>query len=190
MVHKNQIIRVDPIRSKSDIEKIKNMLADNPRNQLIFILGCNTNLRASDLVRIEYKHVQNLSAGGSFLLRERKTLKFRRITLNAGTHSYVRKYLDLVKPKRNDYLFRSQKLSHLQVETLSRMVKKWCSAAGLVGNFASHSLRKTWGYQAWKAGYDLPRLMAIFNHSSQKQTLDYLCIQDPDLEEVYLNLEL
>ena len=36
-------------------------------------------------------------------------------------------------------------------------------------------------------GVDLPRLMACFNHSSQKQTLDYLCIQPEEVKDVYEN---
>ena len=33
----------------------------------------------------------------------------------------------------------------------------------------------------------LPVLVDIFNHSSQKQTMEYLCIQPEEVREVYLN---
>ena len=36
-------------------------------------------------------------------------------------------------------------------------------------------------------GVDLPRVMVCFNHSSQKQTLDYLCIQPEEIKGVYEN---
>jgi len=29
--------------------------------------------------------------------------------------------------------------------------------------------------------------MVMFNHSSQKQTLDYLCIQPQEIKDVYMN---
>jgi len=46
-------IKVDPIRNKRDIATIKKMLADRPRDPALFTLGINTNLRASDLLRIK-----------------------------------------------------------------------------------------------------------------------------------------
>ena len=56
-------------------------------------------------------------------------------------------------------------------------------AEGLV-----HTLRKTWGYhQRVTFGVDLPRLMVCFNHSTQRQTLDYLCIQPQEIKDVYEN---
>ena len=49
-------------------------------------------------------------------------------------------------------------------------------------------LRKTWGYhQRVTFGVDLPRLMVCFNHSTQRQTLDYLCIQPEEIKDVYEN---
>ena len=51
-----------------------------------------------------------------------------------------------------------------------------------------HKLRKTWAYHQRKHFcVDIPTLMVIFNHSSKKQTLDYLCVQPQEIKEVYLN---
>ena len=47
---KGSQIKVEPIRKKRDIQSIKKMLSDNPRNQALFTIGINTNLRASDLL--------------------------------------------------------------------------------------------------------------------------------------------
>jgi hypothetical protein len=35
-----------------------------------------------------------------------------------------------------------------------------------------------------------PELMAMFNHSRQRQTLDYLCIQAEKIKDAYMRLEL
>jgi integrase len=85
------------------------------------------------------------------------------------------------------YLFTGQR-GVLTVPTVNQKVKSWCRAINLKGNFGSHSLRKTWGYhQRVTFGTDLPRLMVCFNHSTQKQTLDYLCIQPQEIRDVYEN---
>ena len=71
------------------------------------------------------------------------------------------------------------------------MVKTWCAEVGLRGNYGSHSLRKTWGYQQRVLkGKPIPLLMSAFGHATQSQTLDYLCIQDEEIENLYLDMEL
>jgi len=68
---KGSIIKVEPIRSSNDIGKIKKLLQNKPRNLAIFILGINTNLRASDLLRIKAGQVRYLKQE-RILLSERK----------------------------------------------------------------------------------------------------------------------
>jgi len=74
------------------------------------------------------------------------------------------------------------------VSTVNNMVKAWCREINLKGNYGSHTLRKTWGYhQRVTFGVDLPILMKCFNHSTEKQTLEYLCIQPEEIKSVYEN---
>jgi len=186
----NRSTKVEPIRHKSDIERIKAMLLEQPRNLALFSFGINTNLRASDLTRVIVKQVENLHSGDSFEIRETKTGKTRWITLNKGVHQIIRDWIRVADLKAADPLFISQRECALTVSSVNRLVKSWCRQIGLKGNYGSHTLRKTWGYHAYKAGIDLPRLMTCFNHSNQKQTLDYLCIQDSQIQEVYLQVEL
>lgn len=182
--------KVEPIRLKSDIDRIKAFLAKQPRNLALFSLGINTNLRASDLSRITMKQIENLHPGDSFETREKKTGKPRWVTLNEGVYQIVQDWIKVAKLKPGDPLFISQRGSSLTVSSINRLVKAWCSKIGLKGNYGSRTLRKTWGYHAYKAGIDLPRLMTCFNHNNQKQTLDYLCIQDSKIQEIYLQVEL
>lgn len=72
---KGDQIKVDPIRNIKDIQAIKKMLKDNPRDYCLFVLGINTNLRAGDLLRIKYEQVAKLSVGGELVLQEMKTGK-------------------------------------------------------------------------------------------------------------------
>jgi hypothetical protein len=52
----------------------------------------------------------------------------------------------------------------------------------------SFSLRKTFGYhQRVTFGRGIPELMVVFNHSTQRQTLEYLCIQPEEVKSIYLN---
>jgi integrase len=181
---KGSSISVEPIRNLKDIKAIKKMLTGNPRDLCIFTLGINTNLRASDILNIKVKQVRGLE---ELALKEKKTGKIRRITLNKTVIEAVRALLASREYADEDYLFLGQR-GPLTVPTLSRMVKEWCKSINLKGNYGSHTLRKTWGYhQRLTYGIGLPELMVCFNHSSQRQTLDYLCVQPDEVRDIYLN---
>lgn len=177
---------VEPIRDLKDIKAIKKILHDKPRDLAIFVLGTNTNLRASDLIAIKIGQVTN---GDELVLTEKKTGKERRITLNPQVQKVIKDLLAVQPGDPEDFLFRSRKKNGgLTSTSLSRLVKSWCAAINLKGNYASHSLRKTWGYhQRVTFGTGIPELMVCFNHSTQRQTLDYLCIQPEEIRSVYLN---
>lgn len=181
-------IKVDPIKKMKDIRAIKKLLANKSRDLALFTIGINTNLRASDLLRLKVDHVRNKKAGDSVEIREKKTGKARRITLNKTAVKAIQWLLESAECKDGDYLFKSQRGPVLTVPAVHKLVKSWCNEINLKGNYGSHSLRKTWGYhQRVTFGVDLPRLMVCFNHSTQRQTLDYLCIQPEEIKDVYEN---
>jgi integrase len=184
-------IRVEPIRKEKDILLIKKMLSDKPRDLAMFVLGVNTNLRASDILRITIGHVSHLKAGDSFTIREKKTGKPRTITLNKTVHAAIQNLLATMDTSNTDaFLFQSRERKNsgqLTVGYLNGLVKKWCGEINLTGNYGSHSLRKTMGYMhRTKFGTDIPTLMTMFNHSSQAQTLIYLGIQPQEVQDAYL----
>jgi len=185
---KGSTIKVEPIKDKKAIGRIKKLLADNPRDLALFTLGINTNLRASDLLRIKVEQVRGLKAGDEIEIKEKKTAKRRRITLNKAVIATIDQLLKSDGYQDSDYLFKSQRAAVLTVQSVHRLVKGWCKALNLKGNYGSHTLRKTWGYhQRVTFGVGLPELMVAFNHASQRQTLDYLCVQPEELKSIYEN---
>jgi integrase len=184
---KGDQIKVDPIRKRKDIESIKKLLGDDPRNSALFTVGINTNLRASDLLRIRVGQVRDLKPGDEIELKEKKTGKSRRITLNKASVQAIQRLL-ASRPYADENLLFTGQRGPLTVPSVHRLVKGWCRAINLRGNYGSHSLRKTWGYhQRVTFGVDIPRLMVCFNHSTQRQTLNYLCIQPEEIKDVYQN---
>lgn len=186
---KGSSIKVEPIRSIEDINLVKRMLRDKPRDLAIFVFGINTNLRASDLLRIKVGQVRHLQPGEHFSLREKKTGKWRNITINNGVHEAIHGLLT-TQPMAtdDDYLFPSrQGGGPLCVPYLNSLVKGWVAAIKLKGNYGSHTLRKTFGFvHRTYHKTDIPTLMTLFNHSNQKQTLEYLCIQPEEIKDAYL----
>lgn len=177
---------VEPIRKLKDVRLIAQHLADRPRDMALFTLGINSNLRASDMVVLTVGQVRAALEDGGVLVREQKTGKRRHLHLNKAVVQALGPVID----GRDDHepLFTGQR-GPLTVPTVSRMVKRWCGHVNLRGNYAAHSLRKTWGYhQRVTFGVDIPTLMVAYNHSTQRQTLDYLCVQEREVRDCFQNV--
>ena len=138
-------IKVEPIRDKKAIHRIKKILADRPRDLCLFTLGINTAYRANELLSLKVGPVKALQAGDVLDLKQRKTHKYRPVTLNPTAIAAIQGWLAISDLKAEDYLFTGQR-GCLTVETMSTRVKTWCHNVGLKGNYGSHTLRKTWGY--------------------------------------------
>ena len=181
-------IKVEPIRSVKDIRSIKKLLADSPRSLALFTVGINTNLRAGDLLRLRAGMVRGLKPMEEIEIVEEKTSKRRRISINRACIEVLQALLASRPYQDEDFLFASQRGEVLTVPSVVRLVKGWCAAINLKGNYGSHTLRKTWGYhQRVTFGMGLPELMVCFNHATQRQTLEYLCIQPEEVRSIYAN---
>jgi len=170
-----------------DIKAIKMLLAKRPRDLALFTLGINTNLRAVDLLRMKVAQVRKLKPLESIEVKEQKTGKLKRVTLNKACVDAIRNLIASRDYQDDGYLFLGQR-GRLTVPSVNRLVKGWCAAINLKGNYGAHTLRKTFGYiQRVVFVTGLPELMVCFNHSTQRQTLEYLCIQPEEIKNVYAN---
>lgn len=183
------VITVDPVKDIKDIKSIKRMLADNPLHYALFVVGINTALRAGDLLKLTVKDVKAIlrDADGAFV-RESKTGKKRQIIFNDAAKDALRKLLSIRDYEDGEPIFQGQR-GKISESYLCRLVKKWCDDIHLDGHYGSHSLRKSFGYhQRVTFGVDIPTLMQVYGHATQRQTLTYLCIQPDEIKSVYKNV--
>ena len=80
-------IKVEPIRDKKAIKRIKKLLEDSPRDLCLFTLGLNTAYRANELLTIQVGQVRYLQPGDQLNLKQRKTKKFRPIKLSIKSNA-------------------------------------------------------------------------------------------------------
>ena len=89
------------------------------------------------------------------------------------------------------YIFKSRKgtqpISRIQAY---RIIHDAGNALGFETKVSCHSLRKTFGYQAWKQGAEPALIMNIYNHSSYQITKRYLCIDQDDRDSLYQRVNL
>jgi integrase len=187
---KGSRITVEPIRSPKDIETIKRLLRDRPRDLLLFTMEINNGLRAGDLLKIKVGQVRHLKTGQGLSIREGKTGKTNVLMMNKSTHRVLQRYLEELKPADEDYLFKSAKGENqpLAVPSVNNLVKSWCKAVNLKRNYGAHTLRKTFGYiQRVVYGVGFEVLAKRFNHSNPRITMRYLGITDAEVNGILLN---
>ena len=180
-------ITVEPIRDLKNIEAIKQYLESRPRDYLLFIMGINNGLRAGDLLQLRAGSFRNVREGDTIPIKEQKTGKPQEIVINKPIKKALVKYFDQLKPEDNQFLFKSRKGDNkpTTVSNVNLLVKKWCKAVNLKGNYGSHTLRKTFGYilrRKYGIGWEI--ISRRFNHSSPAVTRRYLGIQDDEVNDI------
>lgn len=186
---------VDPIRDEKKIQTMKSYLKGrNLRDYTLFVMGINVALRISDLLDLKWKDVLKTPKKFKEInLLEGKTKKERQIQLNKVSKNALKEYLtSLEEFSMDDYLFKSREGQHkkLSRQQALNILKEAANAVGIDDNVGTHSLRKTWGYHAWKKGFNPAIIMETLNHSNLAVTKRYLGIRQDDINNLYENLNI
>lgn len=171
------------------------------RNKMLFLIGINVGLRASDLCGLKYSFFMN--DDGSFKdydalqpKKTKKTGKFVKLYGNEAVKKAISNYIeDYPIENMDDYLFKSRKGNkHITEDSLGMIIKEAAKEAGIERNINSHSLRKTFGRFIWHEAEDknnaLIILQRIYNHSSPAVTSKYIGLTDDEISGVFNNLNL
>ncbi len=192
-----------PIKSTEDLQKMKAYYATvhpNPRNYLLMITGLNTALRISDILSLKWGDLYESDSGQvkkHIYIKEKKTGKDSCIFVNQNIKDALISYYVFLSeqnnpPKAEDFLFIGQKDENLPITRVQafRIIKEAATYCGLEGTISCHSLRKTFGYHAWKQGTSPALLMHIYHHSSYQITKCYLGIDQDEQDLVFQNIML
>lgn len=184
---------VQPIRSLKQIETIKKLLKQQSlRDYCLFVLGINSGLRISDLLKLRISDVaEKGKVKDRIRLRENKTNKFKDFPISDNAKSAIREYLKSRQYSENEPLFISRKnKGFLLRQRAYKILNEVARSIGIKEKIGTHTLRKTFGYHAHKNGYDIAIIQKLFNHSSPSVTLRYIGITQDEMDDVYLSLDL
>lgn len=187
-----------PIRNIEQLKQFKNYYRyekPNARNYMLIIIGLNSALRISDILPLTYGDIYDFYKKEwktHIAIREQKTGKLNRVLINKEIRSVLEHCSDYSHHQEDDWLFESQIQSNMPLSRFQayRLVKEAAAFAGLNSGISCHSLRKTFGYHAWKQGTPPALLMNIYNHSTYQITKRYLCIDQDDKDEVFEKIQL
>lgn len=183
-----------PFKKTDEIEGLKNYFYERGelRNYALVTMGMNTALRISDLLKLHWSDVWNFQSGGfqtHVFLTEQKTGKKTVIYLNHECRLSLSEYRQSLTTKFHPdlYIFKSRTGKNLPISRNRAyvIIRKACEALGYEGNLSCHSLRKTFGYHAWREGISPALIMSIYNHSSMDITKRYLSIDQDDKDDAF-----
>ena len=186
----------EPIRNKKHIKQLVNYYLNkkpNMRNYLLIVMGLYTALRISDILAMRWRDVYDFEKNEvktHLRLTEQKTGKPKVIAVNKelahaiNLHLISRGGCDSVPD--TEFLFKNNRKNNAAISRVQawRIIKE--AGDEIDGRVSCHSLRKTFGYHAWRRGEAPSVIMDIFNHSSYTITRRYLGISQDDRDKVYL----
>lgn len=187
-----------PIREKEALECFMNYyltVQPDARNYALILLGLHTALRISDLLHLRWMDVyefKNHCYRDHLFIQEKKTGKKTVIAL----HPHAVAALQQLKKERpsvvpTDYIFtkNTDYTTPLCRSQAFRIVKHAAEKSLHEEHISCHSLRKTFGYHAWKQGTPPALLMDIYNHSSYQITKKYLGIQQDERDSIFMEID-
>ena len=184
---------VEPIRDWSKIQEIKSLLLDeeNYRDWLLFSLGLNFALRISDLLKLRISDLydNDMFPKNRVVLREKKTGKENILTITNGSRELLIQYHKLTRVKySDDYLFKSRQGGNKPIDRVQayRIINDIVEKVGLNDlNVGTHTMRKTWGYHAYKRfNLSLDDIMLKLNHQSIQSTKRYIGLSADEKMEI------
>lgn len=209
---------VHPIRNKEDVIRCIEYLHQKAlttnridtqksayRDWLLFVIGVNVGLRVSDLITLKWNDIFE-SDMITFLngenVKEKKTGKMKLVCPNKYMQDVIKEYLICagVTPVSGGYIFTSGRKSKdgeyhaISDAAVEKMIKEVAEACGLVGNYNTHSLRKSFAYHKYMMlegkgdPLALVKVQKSLNHRNSSDTARYLGITRDD--EIKSNMEL
>jgi integrase len=184
---------VEPIRKLEDIQEMKRVLREHsPRDLLLFVIGINTGMRVGDLLSLRVGDVRDEQGIKEFIvIEDAKDGEHQTYYVNPGVRSELADYFEQNTCEESDYLFRSKKNeAPITRQQAYRIIRDAAADAGVTGSFGTHTVRKTFGYHAYRKGVAISILAKILHHQSIAETLRYIGVdrEEQSLVRVDVNL--
>ena len=182
-----------PLKKVDQINAIKIILQKQSyRDLLLFSLGINTGISISDLLSLKVEDVWTDTEVKEFLIiHDEKSGKTQEFYLNNQVKRVLENYFAYSNLVQSDYLFKSKK-NNLPItrQQAYRIINQAAKVAGIEGKIGTHTLRKTFGYHAYRKGIAISILMSILHHQSPTETLNYIGIDKNEKHLIRVDVNL
>lgn len=185
---------VEALKDISQIEAMKKYLKEHSqRDYLLFVIGINTGLKITELLSMKFEDVLNEDGTvKEFYALPVKDEKFKQdIYLNTKVKEALLDYVQSIGVKRENYVFQSNKTPNsITRQQAYRVIHNAAEAVGIVGKIGTNSMRKTFGFHAYKRGIAIALLQKHFHHATPSETLKYLGISKDESFKTEIDVDL
>ncbi|MEW4283123.1 tyrosine-type recombinase/integrase [Priestia koreensis] len=169
---------VEAFRDIKQINAMKRYLKKHSeRDYVLFVFGINTGMKITEMLDIRVGELmedgEHIKTFYEYLHHEQP----KEVYLNQKIKQAVLHYIQHRALTAEDYLFKSARTNNpITRQQAYRIVHQAGEAIGFTGKIGTNSMRKTFGYHAYKRGVAISLLQKIFNHSTRSETLKYIGI--------------
>lgn len=188
---------------------------ERKRNRAIFCFGINSALRVSDLSALDLIDIfrEDLTFREEIGATEQKTKKYKEFALNDKLKQELVNYIccyfyilykinigidrisfeyvteqekeQIKEIIRTKPLFPSERTAeHISRFQVDRFLKAAAAECG-IEKVGTHTMRKTFGYWFYRRTKDIATLQKMLNHSSIRETMIYIDLEQEEINQAY-----
>ncbi|MFD2444619.1 tyrosine-type recombinase/integrase [Bacillus sp. CGMCC 1.16607] len=183
---------VEALRDIMQINSIKKYLKKHSeRDYVLFVFGINTGLKITEMLDIKVGDLlESTDCVKNFYLYPHNEI-MKEIYLNTKVKQAILHYVQHQHLSNEDFLFKSTKTDKpITRQQAYRIIHQAAESIGIEGKIGTNSMRKTFGYHAYKRGIAISLLQKHFNHSTPSETLKYLGISKDEKIRTEIDVNL
>jgi site-specific recombinase XerD len=185
---------VEAFRDVKQINALKRFLKrHSERDFLLFVFGINTGMKMNDMLVLKVKDVtdEEMRVNSFCTIDSIDTGAGMQMYLNAKIRTAIEHYIDNTGLAKEDFLFLSPKTKNpISRQQAHRIIHQAVDALGIKGKYGASSMRKTFGYHAYKKGVSISLIQKHFHHSTPSETYKYLGISKEDSITTIIDVNL
>jgi site-specific recombinase XerD len=154
------------------------------------MLGINTGIRIHDLLHLYVKDFIT-ETGEFYHYLQSPVHTDPPVFLNLQVRNSLQNCISVGLLNYNDFLFKSRKTNDpISRQQAYRIINEAAKQAGISGSIGTHTLRKTFGYHAYKKGIAISLIQKRLQQSSASETRQYIGVTNHTLVQIKLDVNL
>lgn len=170
---------VDAIKDIEQINEIKEYLQSrSPRDYCLFLFGINTGIRISELIHLRVSDVMTEKEEIRIFL-DSTIYHHPPVYLNTDVREAIKNCITSESIHLKDFLFKSRKtVNAISRQQAYRIINEAAKHAGIEGAIGTHTLRKTFGYHAYRKGIAISLIQKRLQQSTPSETIHYIGLSE------------
>lgn len=185
---------VEALRDIKEINAIKKVLKKHSeRDYVLFVLGINTGLKITEMLSLKVEDVMNdnQEVKNFIHIPQKDGFPMKEVYVNEQVRKAIRHFVKEQELGNADYLFASVKTKlPISRQQAYRIVHDAAKEVRIAGKIGTNSMRKTFGFHAYKRGVAISLLQKFFHHSTRSETLKYIGVDKEEEIKTEIDVNL